>query len=120
MFNKHTPDSILSPREAPSFKGHPSANDSLKPATGDPEANTGPFKEDRQTSVVKWYKPTVGYGFLLNPSKKAGDPDIFLHATRLAKAGIKEATEGMKLSFVLRKDYKGREYAAHIKIEPQN
>lgn len=70
---------------------------------------------ERVTSVVKWFSPTRGYGFIASPNKSVQDPDIFLHATKLLAGGIKDIKEGQELSFVVRTDYRNRKYAAHIK-----
>ena len=50
------------------------------------------------TGTVKWYNETKGYGFI---QPDAGGKDVFVHATALERAGLRE---GQKISYELQTD----------------
>ncbi|MEZ5843573.1 MAG: cold-shock protein [Hyphomicrobiaceae bacterium] len=60
---------------------------------------------DRITGVVKFFNGAKGYGFI-QPDN--GGKDVFIHATALERAGIRQLNEGDRVSFVLEDDKKGR------------
>jgi cold shock protein len=49
-----------------------------------------------QTGIVKFYNSQKGYGFI---QPDDGSKDVFVHATALARAGIRSLVEGQKVSF---------------------
>lgn len=59
----------------------------------------------RQNGTVKFFNQAKGYGFL---SPDGGGKDVFVHITAVQRSGIPELTEGMKLSFEVQPDKRGR------------
>lgn len=59
----------------------------------------------RQNGIVKFFNQSKGYGFI---SPDAGGKDVFVHITAVQRAGIPELNEGMKLSFEVQPDTRGR------------
>ncbi len=59
----------------------------------------------RHTGTVKFFNTSKGYGFI---KPEDGSKDIFVHITAVQAAGIPEITEGMKLSYELQDDRRGR------------
>jgi CspA family cold shock protein len=59
----------------------------------------------RITGTVKFYNSSKGFGFI---APQDGSKDVFVHATALELAGIRDLREGDKVSFVLEDDRKGR------------
>lgn len=62
------------------------------------------------TTVVKWYSPKKGFGFILDPS---GGSDIFVHAS-----GLETNTppkDGEKVSYDLGNDRQGRMVAINVR-----
>lgn len=64
------------------------------------------------TGTVNWFNPNKGFGFI-TPSDNT--KDIFLHISELEKAGIKNITEGQKLSYRIANE-KGKDFAIDIKL----
>ncbi len=50
------------------------------------------------TGVVKWFKPTIGYGFIV-PDE--GGNDVFVHASTVERAGLTSLNEGQKVEYEL-------------------
>ena len=48
------------------------------------------------TGTVKWFNTNKGYGFI-QPDN--GGKDVFVHASALEQAGIRNLNEGQKVSF---------------------
>ena len=48
------------------------------------------------TGTVKFYNEMKGFGFI-QPDN--GDKDVFVHATALERAGMRNLVEGQKVSF---------------------
>jgi cold shock protein len=46
--------------------------------------------------TVKFYNASKGYGFI---APDTGGPDVFVHATALERAGMRDLYEGQKVSF---------------------
>jgi CspA family cold shock protein len=59
----------------------------------------------RITGTVKFYNSSRGFGFI---QPQDGSDDVFVHATALEVAGIRTLNEGVKVSFVIENDGKGR------------
>ena len=53
------------------------------------------------TGTVKFYNGQKGYGFI---QPDDGSKDVFVHATALERAGIRELHEGQKVSFETQTD----------------
>ncbi len=48
------------------------------------------------TGVVKWFKPTIGYGFIV-PDE--GGNDVFVHISAVERAGLHSLNEGQKVEY---------------------
>lgn len=59
----------------------------------------------RQSGIVKFFNQSKGYGFI---SPEGGGKDVFVHITAVQRAGIPELNEGMKVSFEVQPDKRGR------------
>lgn len=53
------------------------------------------------TGTVKFYNSQKGYGFI---SPDDGSKDVFVHATALERAGIRNLVDGQKVSFETSRD----------------
>lgn len=62
--------------------------------------------------TVKWFNPTKGFGFI-QPDQ--GGADVFVHITALESAGIRNLSEGQKISYELATD-KGKTAAANLRL----
>ncbi len=63
---------------------------------GDPMAMTG---------TVKFFNAERGYGFI---KPDDGGRDVFVHITAVERAGLKDLTEGQRISFDVEPDKKGK------------
>jgi len=61
---------------------------------------------------VKWYNSQKGYGFI---EPVDGGKDVFVHATALEAAGLRELADGQELSFELTDD-RGKTSATALKL----
>ena len=61
------------------------------------------------TGTVKWYNAQKGYGFIQPDS---GGKDVFVHATALERAGLRDLREGQKVSYELQTDQRSGKVAA--------
>ena len=61
------------------------------------------------TGTVKWYNAQKGYGFI-QPDN--GGKDVFVHATALERAGMRDLREGQKVSYELQTDQRSGKTAA--------
>ncbi len=59
----------------------------------------------RQNGTVKFFNQAKGFGFI---APDDGGKDVFVHITAVQRSGIPELTEGMKLSFEVQPDKRGR------------
>ena len=48
------------------------------------------------TGTVKWFNPTKGFGFI-QPTD--GGPDVFVHISAVERAGMRDLSEGQKISY---------------------
>ena len=55
--------------------------------------------------TVKWFNDAKGFGFI---TPDGGGKDVFVHITAVQRSGIPELTEGMKISFEVQPDKRGR------------
>ena len=54
--------------------------------------------------TVKFYNSTKGFGFI---APEDGGKDVFVHATAIEMAGMRELSEGQRVSFDIQPDAKG-------------
>jgi cold shock protein len=67
------------------------------------------------TGTVKFYNGQKGYGFI-QPDN--GGKDVFVHATALERAGIRNLVEGQKVSFDIEEDRRtGKSSASNLRTE---
>lgn len=59
----------------------------------------------RQSGIIKFFNQAKGYGFV---SPDEGGKDVFVHITAVQRSGIPELSEGMKISFEVQPDKRGR------------
>jgi len=63
--------------------------------------------------TVKWFNTTKGFGFI---QPDAGGPDVFVHISALERAGLRDLTEGQKVSYEEKRDPKrGKSSAEDLK-----
>ena len=67
----------------------------------------------RQNGTVKFFNQSKGFGFI---TPEGGAKDVFVHATALEAAGLRELAEGQKLTFETEPDKTGKGPKA-VKIE---
>jgi cold shock protein len=58
-----------------------------------------------QHGTVKFFNPDKGYGFI---KPDDGSRDIFVHITAVEAAGMTTLAEGLKISFEVEPDKKGK------------
>jgi CspA family cold shock protein len=73
-----------------------------------------PGRPDPSTAVemsgtVKWYNPDKGFGFV---SVGDGGKDVFVHASVLQQAGMRDLAEGQRVTMRVVEGMKGREAAS--------
>lgn len=59
----------------------------------------------QKTGTVKFFNATKGFGFI---SPEGGGKDVFVHITAVQRSGIPELAEGMRISFEVQPDKRGR------------
>jgi CspA family cold shock protein len=59
----------------------------------------------RQNGTVKFFNQAKGYGFV---SPEGGGKDVFVHITSVQRSGIPELAEGMRITFEVQPDKRGR------------
>jgi CspA family cold shock protein len=65
-----------------------------------------------QTGTVKFYNVNKGFGFI---QPDDGSKDVFVHATAIERAGMRELREGQKVSFEVETDRRsGKPAAANL------
>jgi cold shock protein len=57
------------------------------------------------TGTVKFFNGERGYGFI---KPDDGGRDVFVHITAVEKAGLKDLTEGQRITFEVEPDKKGK------------
>lgn len=65
------------------------------------------------TGKVKWYNSQKGYGFI---APDDGGKDVFVHATALEAAGVRNLVDGQALSFEITND-RGKSSATQLKVK---
>jgi cold shock protein len=67
------------------------------------------------TGTVKFYNGQKGFGFI-QPDN--GGKDVFVHATALERAGLRNLVEGQKVSFDIEEDRRtGKVSAGNLRAE---
>jgi cold shock protein len=67
------------------------------------------------TGTAKFYNGQKGYGFI-QPDN--GGKDVYVHATTLERAGIRNLVEGQKVSFDIEEDRRtGKVSASNLRTE---
>ena len=64
------------------------------------------------TGTVKFFNSTKGFGFI---SPEGGGKDVFVHATAVEAAGIRNLAEGQRVSFDTQPDARGSK-AVNLKM----
>lgn len=65
------------------------------------------------TGTVKWFNETKGYGFI---QPDDGGKDVFVHISAVERSGLRNLTEGQKISYDVEADRRsGKESAANLK-----
>ena len=65
--------------------------------------------------TVKFFNTAKGYGFI---APEGGGKDVFVHASALERAGIRNLVEGQKVSFDIEADRRtGKSSATNIREE---
>lgn len=65
-----------------------------------------------QTGTVKFYNISKGFGFI---QPDDGSKDVFVHATAIERAGMRDLREGQKVSFDVETDRRsGKSAAANL------
>lgn len=62
-----------------------------------------------QTGTVKFYNVSKGFGFI---QPDDGSKDVFVHATAIERAGMRDLREGQKVSFEVETDKRSGKAAA--------
>ncbi|MCJ2108289.1 cold-shock protein [Methylobacterium sp. E-041] len=61
------------------------------------------------TGTVKWFNETKGYGFI---QPDDGGKDVFVHISAVERAGMRNLTEGQKVSYEILTDKRSGKDAA--------
>lgn len=59
----------------------------------------------RQVGTVKFFNASKGYGFI---TPDGGGKDIFVHVTAVEQSGMPTLTDGMRISFEVEPDKRGK------------
>jgi CspA family cold shock protein len=59
----------------------------------------------RQNGTVKFFNASKGYGFI---TPDDGGKDIFVHVTAVEQSGMTTLTDGMRISFEVEPDKRGK------------
>ena len=66
------------------------------------------------TGTVKWFNSTKGYGFI---TPDTGGKDVFVHISAVERSGLRELSDGQKISYDLEADKRsGKESAVNLKV----
>ncbi len=61
------------------------------------------------TGTVKWFNATKGFGFI---QPDDGSADVFVHISAVERAGMRDLTDGQKITYELVKDRKSGKMSA--------
>jgi cold shock protein len=73
-------------------------------APGEEQCGGGSFPM-AMTGTVKFFNGERGYGFI---KPDDGGRDVFVHITAVERAGLKDLTEGQRITFEVEPDKKGK------------
>lgn len=59
----------------------------------------------RQNGTVKFFNASKGYGFI---TPDGGGKDVFVHVTAVEQSGIPSLNDGMRISFEMEPDKRGK------------
>ena len=59
----------------------------------------------RQNGTVKFFNAAKGYGFI---TPDGGGKDVFVHVTAVEQSGIPSLNDGMRISFDIEPDKRGK------------
>jgi cold shock protein len=80
------------------------------------EARRGRSFPMAMTGIVKFFNGERGYGFI---KPDDGGRDVFVHITAVERAGLKDLTEGQRITFEVEPDKKGKgPKAVNLVISP--
>ncbi|MCL4068162.1 cold-shock protein [Pseudomonas sp. GX19020] len=65
------------------------------------------------TGTVKWFNSDKGYGFI---QPDAGGGDIFVHITAVQAAGIRDLSDGQKISYEPETGRNGKTSAINLQL----
>ncbi|HVG49488.1 MAG TPA: cold-shock protein, partial [Rubellimicrobium sp.] len=66
------------------------------------------------SGTVKFFNASKGFGFI---QPDDGGPDVFVHATALERAGVRDLNEGDQVSFEVEEDRRsGKESATNLRV----
>lgn len=65
------------------------------------------------SGTVKWFNTTKGYGFI---QPDDGGKDVFVHISAVERAGLRELSEGQKVSYE-EKEERGKIAAVDLKAD---
>jgi cold shock protein len=69
------------------------------------QSNAGGGFPMAMTGTVKFFNGERGYGFI---KPDDGGRDVFVHITAVERAGLKDLTEGQRITFEVEPDKKGK------------
>jgi len=63
--------------------------------------------------IIKWYNADKGYGFI---QPNDGGKDVFVHASALEQAGLRQLVEGQAISYEIGRDARsGKDSATNLR-----
>jgi CspA family cold shock protein len=74
-------------------------------AAGRPGVSEGKGSSMRQNGTVKFFNASKGYGFI---TPDDGGKDIFVHVTAVEQSGMATLSDGMRISFEVEPDKRGK------------
>jgi len=67
------------------------------------------------TGTVKWFNPTMGYGFI--QPQGGGGKDVFVHISAVERAGLNSLNEGQVVEYELENNRDGKQAATNLKVK---
>jgi CspA family cold shock protein len=97
------------------FRQRMSARAATRRARGGEAMRGGSFPM-AMTGTVKFFNGERGYGFI---KPDDGGRDVFVHITAVERAGLKDLTEGQRITFEVEPDKKGKgPKAVNLVVQP--
>lgn len=63
------------------------------------------------SGTVKWFNAQKGYGFI---QPDDGSKDVFVHASAVERAGLRELNDGQKVSYDVERGQQGKTSAVNL------